>query len=313
MITTVTLNPMLDKTVRLQRIVPGRITRAHAVSAVVGGKGVNVARQLGRLGCDVIATGVWGGEIGSQLDRLLTAEGLRHEFLRIAGMTREGVTYLDAEGLPTSVFEPPHDVTGAETGAFLTHAKGIIDGSSWVACCGSSPCAPCDSVFADLFAYARSRGVHTALDSYGEAFRRALQSVPDLVKVNREEYQAAAGIPLDTESRIMDALLALVERGVRLAVLTDGPRPCYAATPTGCWKITPPFVACVNATGSGDSMLAGILYGLTRGWEVPQSICFGAAAGAANSAVWNVSDASLQDIASLVPRLSVVELDYSSP
>src|SRR5512142_2286384 len=95
MITTVTLNPMLDKTVYVEAVRPGKIVRASRVECVVGGKGINVSRQLHRLGVDTLATGFVGGEIGTMLDRLLDAEGLSHGFVRVGGMTREGVTYRD--------------------------------------------------------------------------------------------------------------------------------------------------------------------------------------------------------------------------
>ena len=45
--------------------VPGKIVRASRVEYIVGGKGINVSRQLQRLGCDTLATGFAGGEIGA--------------------------------------------------------------------------------------------------------------------------------------------------------------------------------------------------------------------------------------------------------
>jgi tagatose 6-phosphate kinase len=311
MITTVTLNPMLDKTVRLHHIAAGQITRAEQVSCVVGGKGINVARQLQRFGSPAQATGVWGGEVGAQLERMLTAEGLPHDFVRINGMTREGVTYVDAQGVMTSVFEPPHDVTEAEAEALLTRCRALLPGSTWVACCGSSPVEATDHLYANLVQEARACGVRSAVDTYGPPLCRALEALPDIVKVNREEYQNTLGVSLDLERHIVDALLTLVEQGVGLAILTDGKRPCYAVSQSGCWKITPPAVTTVNPTGSGDSMLAGTLYGLSRGWDEPKSVCFGAAAGAANAAVWDVSSVSVEHVAALLPAVSVIELDFS--
>jgi tagatose 6-phosphate kinase len=307
MITTVTLNPMLDKTVRLPQLAVGRITRAGRVSCIVGGKGVNVTRQLHRLGCPSQATGLWGGEVGLQCDRLLTAEGIKHQFVRIEGMTREGVTYVDAAGVMTCIFEPSHNVTPAEAEIFVGRCSALLADSRWLACCGSSPSAATDYVYADLLREARTRGVRTALDTYGTPLHLALAEVPEVMKVNREEYRSSAGTPLERERDVVDALVALVEQGIALAVLTDGPRPCYAASRAGCWKITPPTVTTVNPTGSGDSMLAGILYGLSRGWDHPGSICFGAAAGAANAAAWDVSSVSMQDILSLLPSVAVSE------
>ncbi len=230
MITTVTLNPMLDKTVHLQRIAVGQITRADQVSSIVGGKGVNVARQLHRLGCPVQATGVWGGEVGAQLDRLLTAEGVPHHFVPIGGMTREGVTYLDAEGGMTCVFEPPHTITPAEADALLAQCRTLLSDSTWLACCGSSPAASSDHVYADLVRDARAHGVRSALDSYGLPLRLALEALPDVLKVNRDEYENTIGVSLELEHHIVDALITRAEQGIGLTIITDGPRPCYAAS-----------------------------------------------------------------------------------
>ena len=79
---------------------PG-VTRAASVEAVVGGKGVNVTRQLRRLHIPSLATGVWGGEIGQMLDRLLAdapryAEALKMRLVegvpRVECADRLGVT-----------------------------------------------------------------------------------------------------------------------------------------------------------------------------------------------------------------------------
>ncbi len=310
MITTVTLNPMLDKTVRISRLVPGEITRAREVSSIVGGKGVNVARQLHSLGVPVRSTGVWGGEVGAQCERLLSGEGVPHDFLRIAGMTREGVTYLDDEGESTSVFEPAHQVTLEEAGALLARCHPFIRESTWVACCGSSPGPATDRIYADLVRTARAEQVKSAVDTYGPTLHLALAAAPDLVKMNREEYRNTIGVALEDERFIFDALITFVELGIGCAILTDGPRPCYVASRSGCWKITPPAVHPVNPTGSGDSMLAGILYGFARGWDEPTSVCFGAAAGAANAAVWNVSAVALGAIVPLLQEVTVTELNF---
>jgi fructose-1-phosphate kinase PfkB-like protein len=52
----------------------------------------------------------------------------------------------------------------------------------------------------------------------------------------------------------------------------------------------------VNATGSGDTFVAGILYGFHQGWKFERCLTFGAAAGGANARVWDVAVAALQDI-----------------
>src|SRR5512133_848275 len=182
MITTVTLNPMLDKTVYVEAVRPGKIVRASRVECIVGGKGINVSRQLHHLGSDTLATGFAGGEIGTLIDRLLNEEGLSHGFIPVAGMTREGVTYRDANNVQTSIFEPPHAVTAAEADSLLSLCRSLIRKSSWVVCSGSSPSPEADGLFRDILTMTREAGIPSVLDSYGAAFRIALPAMPVLIK-----------------------------------------------------------------------------------------------------------------------------------
>jgi 1-phosphofructokinase family hexose kinase len=305
MITTVTLNPMLDKTVAVDAVRRGAVSRASGVSMVVGGKGINVSRQLRRLGEETVATGFVGGEIGSMLERLLDGEGIPHRFVRIAGMSREGVTYLEPEGTMTSVFEPSHPVTPAEAGRLLEECRTLAGKSDWIVCSGSSPSPDADDVFRMIVAECRSRGIPVVLDSYGNALARGVQSVPDFLKPNREEFEQTFGTRLAGESDMIDAARRLVARGVRYSLITDGPRPFAAACADGAWIVTPPGVASVNPTGSGDSMIAGILYGLRQPWPFADCLAFGAAAGAANARVREVAQCSHDDITSLLPGVTV--------
>lgn len=303
MITTVTLNPMLDKTVFVPRIEHGAIVRASAIDTVVGGKGVNVSRQLTRLGMPTVATGFLGGEIGMMLERMLDAEGIRHRFVHVAGMTREGVTYLDEAGIMTSVFEPPHAVTPAEVGELTDVCTALMQESTWIVCCGSSPSSTADHVYRDVITEARSRGKRTALDSYGIPLGSAIGAKPDLLKINRHEYEQTAGAKAGTEAEVRAALDALRSAGIRRVILTDGHRAVYAADEAAVWKVTPPAITSVNPTGSGDSMMAGMLFGIEQGWGTDAWLAFGAAAGAANAAVREVSASSRATIDALLGRI----------
>ena len=308
MITTVTLNPMLDKTVFVTGIRHGAIVRATGIDMVVGGKGVNVSRQLSRLGIPTVATGFLGGEIGDLLERLLDQEGLRHRFVRVAGMTREGVTYLDEAGVMTSIFEPPHAATAEDAGELETICAELARDSTWVVCCGSSPSPAADLVYRNLIVNVRAAGKRTALDSYGAPLRAGIDAVPDLLKINRHEYEQTSGKNARTEPEVLAALDTLRGAGIRCVVLTDGDRAVYAAEGASVWKVDPPSITSVNPTGSGDSMLAGMLFGMEQGWEMPAWLSFGVAAGAANAAVREVSASSRTAIDALLDRIRPQQL-----
>lgn len=312
MILTVTLNPMLDKTVEVRELRRGAVHRADRVTHVVGGKGVNVARQLLHLGVPATATGFWGGEIVTMLDGLLTAEGIPHEFVCVRSITREGVTYREPDGTWTAVFEPPHRVTREESDALTQLCERLSSGCSWIVCGGSSPCAEADDVYRRIVEGGRRAGIPVAVDAYGEVLRQALQAVPALVKMNLDELEASG---IGTRPRNDQEALALLRRlakpGTRYVILTDGPRAAYASDGKEHWKAVPPGVTQVNSTGSGDVMLAAYLDALHRGEPCGEAFRYGAAAGAANARVWPVAEVSRDTIRELAPGVLVTPLGTS--
>jgi tagatose 6-phosphate kinase len=82
-------------------------------------------------------------------------------------------------------------------------------------------------------------------------------------------------------------------------VITDGGAAFYAGLQDHVWNITPPRVKTINPTGSGDAMIAGILYGFRQGWRFERCLAFGAAAGAANARKWEVAHSMLEEIMAL--------------
>jgi 1-phosphofructokinase family hexose kinase len=305
MITTVTLNPMLDKTVSVGKIRAGGIARADAIHVIVGGKGVNVARQIHRLGGEALAVTFAGGETGSMMERLLLGEGLPHRLVRVDGMTREGVTYREADGTVTAVFEPQHQVSAEECRALVDACAASLPGSSWVACSGSSPCRETDGTFAEIIGLCQARAVPAALDSYGRAMTLGAAALPALLKLNRDEFHSTFGRRIGSAGEALEAAREVVRRGIVRCVISDGPHALVAATHDGAWIVEPPAVTAVNPTGSGDALLAGIIHGLGRGWDFPEALAFGAAAGAANAAVWDVCDAGVEQITGLLDMVHI--------
>ena len=76
MIITVTLNAALDKTLEVPSFTPGRRHRTVDQRTIPGGKGVNIARAIKRLGQPVIATGLAGGSTGTRIVDGLTEESI---------------------------------------------------------------------------------------------------------------------------------------------------------------------------------------------------------------------------------------------
>ena len=80
---------------------------------------------------------------------------------------------------------------------------------------------------------------------------------------NREECEVAVG---ETEpQRAADALL---ERGVELAVVKQGPKGVLAATRDERVEVPPVPVEVVNGLGAGDAFGGALCHGLLAGWDL---------------------------------------------
>ena len=296
---------MLDKTIYVDRLERRTIHRASKMEMAAGGKGINVSRQLKRLGIKTKATGFLGGEVGSIVSRLLTEESIEHDFVRIQAATREGLTYLEPDGTWTAVFEPSLRVEQSSVHELEKKISALASKSTWIVCGGSSPCNEADDVFYGAIALADRNGISSMLDSYGRAFELGLKAKPTLVKPNKREFEITFHQSLETESDHVRAVQFLLDQGARYSILTDGGHMFYAGIQGHFWKVTPPPTKAVNATGSGDALVAGILYGFHQGWKFERCLAFGAAAGAANARVWEVANSSLQEILPLETSVKI--------
>jgi 1-phosphofructokinase/tagatose 6-phosphate kinase len=73
MLVTVTMNAAIDRTLTVPNFQRGQRHRASEGMTLAGGKGINIARALKRLGVPVVATGLAGGGNGTRIVEELTA------------------------------------------------------------------------------------------------------------------------------------------------------------------------------------------------------------------------------------------------
>jgi 5-dehydro-2-deoxygluconokinase len=133
---------------------------------------------------------------------------------------------------------------------------------------------------------ARARATHTVLDlDYRPMFWQTPQDASDqiapvLAQVtvavgNREECDVAVG---ETDPhRAADALL---ERGIELAIVKQGPKGVLAKTCDESVEVPPYFVDVVNGLGAGDAFGGALCHGLLEGWGLERILRFANIAGA---------------------------------
>jgi 1-phosphofructokinase len=271
MITTVTPNPSLDRTLHLHRFERGQVNRATATMVEPSGKGVNVALALHGAGVDVRAVLPVGGGAGREISSLLDDLGLDHVDVPISGAVRSNISLVEADGQSTKVNEPGPLLSDAEVDALCATAMAGSGIGEWVLWAGSLPGGFTPQRFADAVADTRAAGRMVAVDSSGPALLHILSQpgdrLPHMVKPNAEELAEVAGRDLNTLGDVADAAQVLLARGVQTVLISLGhngallvdadlPRPLHG-------RATARRV--VNTVGAGDAFLAGWLAALHGG------------------------------------------------
>jgi 5-dehydro-2-deoxygluconokinase len=121
-----------------------------------------------------------------------------------------------------------------------------------------------------------------------EAHRR-IRAAVDLVDVavgNKEECEVATG-----ETEPDRAAAALLDAGVRLAVVKQGPAGVLGARREGSVVVPPVPVDVVNGLGAGDAFGGALCHGLLSGWEVDHMLRFANAAGSVVAGRLSCADA----------------------
>ena len=264
MIVTVTLNPSLDRTLRVQRdLQRGEVQRALDNNTDPGGKGVNVARALSAHGTPVVTVLPVGGSTGDTLVGQLTEAGVDYVAVPGESRTRANISIVEPDGTTTKINEPGVALTRHELQAVTVAVTDRVRPGDWVVTAGSIAPGQDPEVYATIGRAVRDAGAHWAVDTSGVALSTSLAAGPDLVKPNREELSEVLGLEMHTLGDVVDACRALAA-GTDLTVLCSlGADGAVLVDREHAWHATGPRVQVENTVGAGDALLAGYLHGLT--------------------------------------------------
>ena len=249
-----------------------------------GGKGVNVARAIKRLGQPVVATGFAGGPTGTRVVELLTEESILSDFVRIREESRTNTAVLDpTNGEQTEVNERGPTVSEREVELFIDKLLYLAQGAQICVFAGSLPRGVDSDIYARLIRELRRLGVTTALDSDGEPLRQAVRAEPTVVTPNVLEAEELVGHEFNDDDDRVIAVREMAELGAREAVMTmadgcfaqvldDGGPRLYRA------RLEP--LEPQASIGSGDAFLAGYVAARYGGAAPADCLRYAVACGA---------------------------------
>jgi 1-phosphofructokinase len=269
-------HPVLTVTVELRA--GGDDVHLHA-----GGQGVWVSRMAAELGADPVLCALVGGEPGDVLRGLLeTAAG---EVRLVRSRAVSGCLVADRRNGERKL------IAGRAGGAPSRHELDDLISATCASALDSRALAVCNpfpgdalplDVYRMLVADVREHGVPVLVDLSSPRLDSALESHPEVVKLNDWELAEFVRDSVDGDVRRRRAAERLLDGGAGAVIVTRGPEPALVLRGDQAWELVPPRFDHGRREGCGDTMMGALAAGMARGLPWEELLVLGAAAGAAN-------------------------------
>ena len=282
-IVTLTLNPTVDKSTTADHIIPDQKLRCAAPKFEPGGGGINVSRALRRLGSASTAVFPAGGPSGGMLRELLSQEQVQQLPIETVGRTRENFIVVDASTSQQYRFGMPGtELTAAEQQQVLAALQSLPETPAFLVISGSLPPGVEPDFLAEVVRHAKAAGTKVIADTSGPALQRVLQEGVYLIKPNVGELSKMSGVEDLDDEAVAAAAQALVREGkAEIVVVSLGPQGACVVTKDSVDHVPAPSVKRRSTVGAGDSMVAGLVHGLSTGLSLPETARLGVACGSA--------------------------------
>lgn len=304
MITTICLNPALDRTVTVDSLIPGRVNRVRTTRTDVGGKAVNVAVVCRRLGLESQVIGCSGIDGYGKICAAIAREGIGCSFHTVEGAVRVNtkVVALDGSGV-TELNEPGPNLAADDLDVFFDLAVDAARDSRCVVIAGSLPpgCPPdaCRHLIELL------SPIPCVLDVSGTALMEGVKARPYLIKPNHHELAAACGRAFSSLADVRDAAQGFVDAGVQHVVVSLGRDGALYVGEEGAYYAPAIPVKVQSTVGAGDAMVGGLVYGLVKHGCFREALRAGAAAGTASVMTEGTQLIRPDDFMRLLPQVQI--------
>lgn len=280
MIYTVTLNPALDYTVYVPGFLLGKTNRTKQEELFFGGKGINVSAVLTALGEPTVALGFVAGFTGQALLGALAAASIGQEMIVLPdGQTRINVKIKGDEESEINAQGP--NVPPEALDALMTQLDQLRPTDTLVLA-GSVPPSVPKTIYEQMIARVSAKGVRVAVDAERELILRVLPYHPFLIKPNLRELCDIVGRELSGDGEIAAAAAELQALGAKNVLVSLGGDGALLLDEHGQVHREAALGGVpVNTVGAGDSMVAGFLCGVSKGYGY--ALRLGIAAGGATA------------------------------
>lgn len=272
-VVTLTINPALDKSATIVDMTPFDKLECHDITYHPGGGGINISRVLNRLKIESKCFFPFGGKTGEHLIELLQEDHIEVFATPIAVLTRENFAVFNNKtklqyrfGMPTAAFSENEMVVLEK----LINEQ-VLENDILVIS-GSLPKGLPVNYYSKIIQNLNAKNVKVIVDTSGPVFNEVLKNELFLIKPNQKELaRLACKESLTKKEREAFALRMVADKTAKYVVVSLGKEGAFMAHEKGITYVKAPVISVKSTIGAGDSMVAGLIYGIIKN-ETPKNI-----------------------------------------
>lgn len=280
MIYTLTLSPSLDYINKVSNFEVGKINRSAESFYLPGGKGVNVSLILKELGMENKALGFVSGFTGKYLIELLRQKQVDNEFIECEGTTRINIKI--ESDIETAINTNTLKINRKDIDC-LKNLINTLTSNDTLIISGSVP----NGVDENIYEYLIKdlvKELKVVIDCTSNYLLNTLKYNPFLIKPNREELEEIFGVKITTLEDVKKYAEKLQKQGARNVIVSLDKEGALLLDDNKEYYYLKSFPGkMVSSVGAGDSLIAGFIYGIEKGYNTKDAFVLGVACGNATA------------------------------
>jgi 1-phosphofructokinase len=310
LITTLTLNPCIDRTITIAGFKYGGLNRVVHTRSDFSGKGINVSIAVRQLGGQTEVLGF--NYLGSQdfVQTSLKQNDIKYQFINIDGTLRTNIKIFDDEShVMTEFNESGYPVCSEAIPELCRLVYDRIKESSLMVFNGSVPSGVPKEIYRTLIETVKKSGVKTVLDADGELFLEGLKAGPYFIKPNLYEFETAFKMKVQKKQDIVEIARKLIAaQGVGIVCVTMGKDGAVIVNKDQAWFASGSNIEVRGVQGAGDSLVAGICMAIEQRMEIPEMLRYGVAAANASLIREGTLLCTAEDFQKMLPQVSIEKI-----
>ena len=277
------MNPVVQKDTAVAGIIPNTKLRCDPPVYDIGGGGINVSRVLKELGSPSLCMHLSGGSTGDHLRQMIAMREITQKAISIEDRTRDYLSVTDTlTNLQYRFGVPGPHVQKQEWEKVLTQLQESLQKGDVLVASGKLPQGVPSDFYVRVSKITDKNGAKLIIDTSGDALLPSKKASIFMMKPNLKEFSILMGVE-SISALHLDSLAKkfLTQNKCEVLVISLGAKGALLATKEFAEYIPSPVVHQKTTIGTGDSMVAGMVYSLVQGKSLREMVRYGVACGAA--------------------------------